>query len=59
MDVMELSVRLRKLGLTKIDLASYLGVGSGTVYHWKETPKYIERVVELMEKVAALGGKAI
>lgn len=54
MNRIELTYRLRQLGIRKPQFAVKLGVAVDTVYQWEEAPQYAALVVELMEENAKL-----
>lgn len=56
MDTKELTIRLIGLGYKKTRFAAAIGMKPSTLYHWKEVPMVVERVVELLERVAELEG---
>lgn len=50
MDRVELTFRLRQLGMKKPAFAARLGMASDTVYQWDQVPQYAVAVVELLEE---------
>lgn len=52
----ELTARLHSLHVKKRDFAEMLGLQAATVYHWKATPRYVEELLRLMDRVQHLEG---
>lgn len=53
MDRVELTFRLRQMGLKKPAFAEKLGLAVDTVYQWGEVPQYAEALLMAMEELAA------
>lgn len=56
MDRVDLTYRLRKLGMKKGDLAKRMGLAADTIYQWGEVPQYAVALVEALENIARLEG---
>lgn len=52
----ELGGRLHALRLSRTEFAQKLGVATTTIYHWKEVPRYVVVILDLMERVHHLEG---
>jgi len=48
----ELTFRLRQLGLKKPAFAKLLGMSESTVYQWGEVPQYAVALLEALEEAA-------
>lgn len=54
MDRVELTFRLRRLGMRKPAFAKLLGMNEATVYQWGEVPQYAVALLEALEEVSRL-----
>lgn len=52
MDRVELTFRLRQLGLKKPAFAKLLGMSESTVYQWGDVPQYAVALLEALEDAA-------
>lgn len=53
-DRVELTYRLRRLGMKKPAFAKLLGMSGSTVYQWGEVPQYAVALLEALEDAARL-----
>lgn len=54
MDQYELTRKLLDLKMKKGEFARRLGIHASTVYHWKETPRYVDSLLQALEDIEAL-----